>query len=79
MAARCDLLLSGTIYCSNTTGIGGRIWKVIKDLYTKVKAEVLYAGSLSGKIDVSKGTGPCRILAPFMYKVFGKWPLMCAN
>ena len=36
-------------------GIGGRMWKVIKDLYTNVKAQVLYAGSLSGKIDVSQG------------------------
>ena len=39
-------------------GIGGRIWKVIKDLYTNVKAKVLYAGSLSRKIDVSQGKVP---------------------
>ena len=26
------------------------MWKVMKDLYTNVKAQVLYAGSLSGKI-----------------------------
>ena len=37
-------------------GIGGRMWKVMKDLYTNVKAQVLYAGSLSGKINVSQGT-----------------------
>ena len=43
------------------------MWKVIKDLYTNVKAQVLYAGSLSTKIDV---TGQGRILAPFMYKVY---------
>ena len=49
-------------------GIGG--WKVIKDLYTNVKAQVLYAGSLSRKIDVSQGTGQGRILAPFTYKVY---------
>ena len=36
-------------------GIGGRMWKVIKDLYSNVKAQVLYAGSLSRKIDVSQG------------------------
>ena len=36
------------------------MWKVIKDLYTNVKAQVLYAVSLSRKIDVS----------PFMYKVY---------
>ena len=46
------------------------MWKVIKDLYTNVKAQVLYAGSLSRKIDVSQGTGQGRILAPFMYKVY---------
>ena len=36
-------------------GIGGRMLKVIKHLYTNVKAQVLYAGSLSRKIDVSLG------------------------
>ena len=51
-------------------GIGGRMWKVMKDLYTNVKAQVLYAGSLSGKINVSQGTGQGRIIAPFMYKVY---------
>ena len=51
-------------------GIGGRMWKVMKDLYTNVKAQVLYAGSLSRKIDVSHGKGQGRILAPFMYKVY---------
>ena len=50
-------------------GIAGRIWKVMKDLYTNVEAQVLYAGSLSGKMNVSQGTGQGRILAPFMYKV----------
>ena len=51
-------------------GIGSRMWKVIKDLYTNVKAQVLYAESLPRKIDVSQGTGQGRILAPFMYKVY---------
>ena len=36
--------------------IGGRMWKVMKDLYTNVNAQVLSAGYLSGKINVSKGT-----------------------
>ena len=36
-------------------GIGGRMCKVIKDLYTNVKAQVLYAGTLSRKIDVAHG------------------------
>ena len=55
--------------------IGGRMWKVMKDLYTNVKAQVLYAGSLSRKINVSQGTGQGRILAPFMYKVYVNGPL----
>ena len=42
----------------------------MKDLYTNVKAQVLYAGSLSRKINVSQGTGQGQILAPFMYKVY---------
>ena len=45
------------------------MWKVMKDLYTDVKAKVLYAGSLFRKINVSQGTGQGRILAPFMHKV----------
>ena len=51
-------------------GINGRMWLVIKDLNTHVKAKVLYAGALSREIDILKGTGQGRILAPFMYKVY---------
>ena len=51
-------------------GINGRMWLVIKDLYTNVKAKVLYAGALSREIDILQGTGQGRILAPFMYKVY---------
>ena len=50
-------------------GIGGRIWLVIKDLYTGVRACVLYSGSLSREFDVLQGIGQGKILAPFMYKV----------
>ena len=46
------------------------MWLVIKDLYTNVKAKVLYAGALSREIDILRGTGQGRILAPFMYKVY---------
>ena len=42
----------------------------MEDLYTNVKAQVWYAGSLSGKINVLQSTGQGRILAPFMYKVY---------
>ena len=51
-------------------GVKGRMWLAIKTLYTGVKAQALYSGSLSGKFVVSQGTGQGRILAPFMYKVY---------
>ena len=51
-------------------GINGRVWLVIKDLYTNVKAKVLYAGALSREIDILQATGQGRILALFMYKVY---------
>ena len=51
-------------------GVGGRMWLTIKDLYTDVKAQVLYSGSLSRQFKVSQGTGQGRILAPFMHKVY---------
>ena len=51
-------------------GIQGRMWLAIEDLYTDVKAQVLFAGELSREFDISQGTGQDRILAPFMYKVY---------
>ena len=51
-------------------GIGGRMWLAIKDLYTGIKAQVLYSGFLSRQFSVSQGTGQGRILAPFMYNVY---------
>ena len=53
-------------------GIKGRMWLVIKDLYTDVKARVLFPGELSREFDISQGTGQARILAHFMYKVYVK-------
>ena len=38
-------------------GIEGRMWLAIKDLYTGVKAQVLYSGSLSISFDGSQRTG----------------------
>ena len=46
------------------------MWLAIKDLYTDIKAQVLYSGELSSEFDVSQGTGQGRIFAPFMYKVY---------
>ena len=51
-------------------GIGGKMWLVIKDLYTGVRARVLYSGWLCREFDVLQGTGQGRILASFMYKVY---------
>ena len=46
------------------------MWLAIKDLYTGVKAQVLYSGYLSRQFSVSQGTGQGRRLAPLMYKVY---------
>ena len=51
-------------------GVNGKLWLAIKDLYTDVKAQVLYSGALSRELDIAQGTGQERILAPFMYKVY---------
>ena len=48
-------------------GIKDRMWLTIRDLYTNVKTQGFYEGSLSRKIDVSQGTEQGRILASFMY------------
>ena len=46
------------------------MWLVIRNLYTGVKTQVLYSGSLSRKLDILQGTGQGRIPAPFTYKVY---------
>ena len=51
-------------------GIIGRMWLALRDLYRNVKAQDFYEGSLSGKINLSQGTGQGRSLTPFMYKVY---------
>ena len=38
-------------------GIKGRMWLAIEDLYTDVKAHLLFAGELSREFDISQGTG----------------------
>ena len=58
-------------------GIGGGMWKVIEDLYTNVKAQVLYAGSLSRKIDVSQGT--VEFLRHLCTKYICQWTFVCVN
>ena len=51
-------------------GVNGKLWLAIKDLYTDVKAQVLYSSALSREFEISQGTGQGEILAPFMYKVY---------
>ena len=48
-------------------GVNGKLWLAIKNLYTDVKAWVLYSGALSREFEIAQGTGQGRILAPFMY------------
>ena len=63
--------IDGLLYkLFNDLAIKGRMWLAIKDLYTDVKAQVLYSRELSREFDVSQGTGQGRIFAPFMYKVY---------
>ena len=51
-------------------GIKWRMWLAVKELYTDVKAQVLYEGALSRKFSVSQGTAQNRIFALFVYKVY---------
>ena len=46
------------------------MWLLLRNLYTGVKAQILYSGSLSRKFNILQGTGQGRIPAPFMYKVY---------
>ena len=57
-------------------GIKGMMWLAIKDLYTDVKAQVLYERVLSRKFSVSQRTGQGRSFAPSMYKVYSN-SLLC--
>ena len=38
-------------------GVNGKLWLAIKDLYTDVKARVLYSGTLSREFEIAQGTG----------------------
>ena len=42
-------------------GLNGKLWLAIKDLYTDVKAQVLYSGALSREFEIARGTGQGRI------------------
>ena len=51
----------------------------IKDLYTSVKAQVLYSGSLSRQFSVLQGSGQERILALYVYKVINALLIALTN
>ena len=52
----------------NDLGVCGKMWLILKDLYTEVQGFVTYGGSTSGLFSIGSGQG--RIVAPFLYKVF---------
>ena len=51
-------------------GVNGKLWLAIEDLYTDVRARILYSGALSREFDIAQGTVQGRRLASFMYKVY---------
>ena len=51
-------------------GMNDRMWLALNNLYTDIKARVLFAGYLSQDFNISQGTGQGRLLAPFMYKFY---------
>ena len=78
--ARCLVVFFDVRKAFDTVWIDGLMYKLFpdlgvstvncKDLYTDVKAQVLYSGALSREFEIAQGTGQGRILAPFMYKVY---------
>ena len=37
--------------------VNGKLWLAINDLYTDVKAQILYSGALSREFEIAQGTG----------------------
>ena len=54
----------------NDLGVCGKMWLILKDLYTEVQGFVTYGGSTPGLFSIDQGSGQGRIVAPFLYKVF---------
>ena len=48
----------------------GKMWLILKDLYTEVQGFVTYESSTSDLFSIDQGSGQGRIVAPFLYKVF---------
>ena len=50
--------IDGSMYkLSSDFDVNGKPWLAIKDLYTDVKARVLYSGALSREFEIAQGTG----------------------
>ena len=63
------LWIDGLMYkLFSDLGVNSKLWLAIKDLYTDVKAWVLYSGALSKEFEITQGTGQGRILAPLCIK-----------
>ena len=51
-------------------GIQGKMFSIVKALYSKTQCFVYFNGSASDKFEVLQGTGQGRILSAFMYKIY---------
>ena len=51
-------------------GIQGKMFSIVKALYSKSQCFVYFSGSTSDKFEVLQGTGQGRILSAFMYKIY---------
>ena len=51
-------------------GIQGKMFSIVKALYSKTQCFVYFNGSTSDKFEVLQGTGQGRILSAFMYKIY---------
>ena len=64
-------LMDCFINCSQIElGVKGRMFAMIKALYTDVESFVYFKGVSSQAFPLYQGSGQGRILAPFMYKVY---------
>ena len=51
-------------------GVCGKMWMILKDMYTKVQGFVTYGGSTSDLFSIDQGSCQGRIVALFLNKVF---------
>ena len=51
-------------------GIQGKMFSIVKALYSKTQCFVYFNGSTSDKFEVLQATGQGRILSAFMYKIY---------